>query len=313
MKTKINNLREDTPAVEFEDVHMIFPGKLKKAVYALQGMNLKIPAGSVVGLLGPNGCGKTTAVSCLMGLLFPQKGRLRVWGSPVHKICSYTIGVVLEDTRLPPFLTVNAALLASCRIRGYQSKQAAEEMARVIETTRIESLLDLKINGLSKGQARRVGVAAALVGDPPLLVMDEPASGLDVSARIEFNELLGAIGDGRHTVLITSHLLTDIENTCSHIAIMQDGRIKVFDETKRLLRNTEEVDIFVQEKWTEELNHFGLVFEPCKYPQLVRLLPSDRPAYQTLGMLAQRRIAPMRVEPRSDLISFYLDVTDHED
>ncbi len=310
----------DSPALVYDNVHMIFDRGIKKPVYAVRGLNLTIPTGAVVGLLGPNGCGKTTAVSCMLGLLFPQKGTISIWGKQVEKAYtedkSLMVGAVLEDTRLPPFLTVKKLVSLVCQMRRIPAHEIKNEMERVISITGIEPLLDLRINALSKGQARRVSVAASLTGDPPMLVMDEPASGLDVSARIDFNDLVRSLRDGRRTILITSHLLSDVENTCSHIAIMQKGEVKVFDETRRLLdtRGSDEIDIFIHEKHKEELSSLGLTFSGSRYRQLVRLDSTpDKPDYEVIGMLAQNRIVPGRIEPRNNLITYYLSITENEE
>ena len=322
METMSNHLdAEDAvhaaPVVLFDDVHMVFTSKLKKPIYALRGLTLRIEAGSVVGLLGPNGCGKTTAVSCLTGLLFPQQGNIRLWGKPVEKAVVHPrrnrIGVVLEDTRLPPFLTVKGALSSVCSLRNIPKKDMPRELERVIAITGVEPLLAHRINGLSKGQARRVGVASALISDPPLLIMDEPASGLDVAARIEFNDLIRNLRDGKRTILITSHLLSDVENTCTHIAIMQSGAIKVFDQTGQLIDNGDnDIDIYIHDKHTPALDQMGLPYTGCKYPRLVQLAADSVPACDILGMLSRHAVVPRRIEPKADLISYYIAITDNE-
>ena len=315
--TDINS--PDSSVLDFDNVHMVFTRGLKKPVQALRGMNLNIPSGAVVGLLGPNGCGKTTALSCMLGLLFPQRGKISLWGNPVEKASAQDktlqVGAVLEDTRLPPFLTVKKLLSLVCEMRRIPVAEIKSEMERVISIASIESLMELRINALSKGQARKVSVATSLAGDPPLLVMDEPASGLDVSARIEFNNLVRQLRDGKRTILITSHLLSDVENTCSYIAIMQKGEIKVFDKTKKLIdsRGHDEIDIFIHEKHVEILNRLGLSYSLSKYSQLVVLDYSARPDYEILGLLAENQIAPKRIEPRNNLITYYLSVTENEE
>jgi ABC-2 type transport system ATP-binding protein len=316
----MNPTSETSSAViEFDQVSMVFPGRLMKPVTALDGLTLRIGEGQIVGLLGPNGCGKTTAISCLTGLLFPQEGRVRIWGEPAAReadmMSGRIMGVVLEDTRLPPFLTVRKALECVCGIRGITGSARSAEMERAIEITGIAPLLTLKINVLSKGQARRVGVASALISDPPLLVMDEPASGMDVSTRIEFNDLIRRLNDGKRTMLITSHLLGDVENTCTHIAIMQSGRVTVFDETKKLVNADDENDtvIYVHQKHVVALTRLGLTHVTCKYPGLLKLVDYTRSASDVLGLLSGYGIAPMRVEPKNDLIRYYISVTENEE
>jgi ABC-type multidrug transport system ATPase subunit len=165
-------------AVRFDDLHMVFASGLHSPVQALRGFTMDVAEGAVVGLLGPNGSGKTTAIACLLRLLRPQHGAVYLWGERVGADLPDShqkrIGVLLEDTRLPPFLSVRDALSAVCRIRGFHGRAVAAEMDRVVAQARVEPLLTRRVAVLSKGQARRVGLAVALIGDPPLLILDEP-------------------------------------------------------------------------------------------------------------------------------------------
>ena len=304
------------PAVRLDELQMVFANGLKPPVQALQGLTMEIPRGAVVGLLGPNGSGKTTAISCVLGLLRPQFGSVSLWGERVGydlpPAADKRIGVLLEDTRLPPFLSVSAALAAVCRIRGFEGKAVKEEMERVVAAAGVELLLDRRVADLSKGQARRVGLAAALVGDPPLLILDEPSAGLDVSAREEFNALVRRLRGGSRTVLIASHLLSDIESTCTHIAIIQAGRIVVHQTAEQLLREARQrctdKDIHVDDTLTGELERLNIRFETSKYPGLVRLIV-DEPEHELIGRLAAQLIVPARIEPRVNLVSVYLELT----
>lgn len=316
MATEAVQLAAGVPAVRFDDVHMVFPNVLRKPVEALRGFSMEIPQGAVVGLLGPNGSGKTTAISCLLGLLRPQRGAIFLWGERVESdlpaVDHMRIGVLLEDTRLPPFLSVRDALAAVCRIRRYQGPTLNAELDRVISVARVETLLQRRVAVLSKGQARRVGLAAALVGDPPLLILDEPSAGLDVSAREEFNELVRTLRGHTRAVMIASHLLGDVESTCTHVAIIQEGQIRVYQTSEQLLREARqkhaEKDIHVEGTLTTELERLGIGHEPSRYPGMVRLV-FDEPDYELIGRLAAARIVPSRIEPRVNLISIYLELT----
>jgi ABC-2 type transport system ATP-binding protein len=176
----------------------------------------------------------------------------------------------------------------------------------------VEPLLDRRVAVLSKGQARRVGLAAALVGDPPLLILDEPSSGLDVSAREEFNELVRSLRGHMRTVMIASHLLGDVESTCTHVAIIQSGRIRLFQTAEQLMREARErraeKDIHVESTLALELDRLGVRHEPSHYPGLVRLLVEE-PEHVLMGRLAAERIVPARIEPRVNLVSVYLELT----
>jgi len=306
-------------ALRFEGVRMVFANALRRPVEALRGFNLSVAPGAVVGLLGPNGSGKTTALSCLLGLLQPQEGEVWLWGRRVEGSIArddgLLVGVLLEDTKLPPFLSVRSALSLVCRVRGFHGAALRTELRRVVEQSRCESLLDHKVAALSKGQARRVGLAAALVGDPELLVLDEPSAGLDVSAREEFNGLVRGLRDGRRTMLIASHLLSDVESTCSHVAIIRDGVVLVHDQAERMLREArarcDQKDFYVDQGHAETLTQLGVGFSASKYPGLV-LLRVEGPEHELMLRLAGARIVPSRIEPRVNLVSVYLELVGRE-
>lgn len=310
---------EADAAARFEGVHMIFPRLLGRPVEALRGFDLVVPTGSVVGLLGPNGSGKTTAISCLLGLLQPQRGGVMLWGRAVEggiaRRDGRRVGVLLEDTRLPPFLTVRAALTTVCRVRGMSARAAREDLSRVTETTRCAPLMDRQVSVLSKGQARRVGLTAALLGDPELLILDEPSAGLDVSAREEFNDLVRRLRDGRRTVLIASHFLSDIESTCTHVAIVQEGRVSLFQTAERMLREAraqhDEKDVYVDLRFAGTLQELGVGTSPSKYPGLVLVTPEGS-EQELMLRLARAGVVPSRIEPRVNLLSLYLDVVGRE-
>ena len=302
--------------VRLEDVHMVFSRRIRKPVYALQGLNLQVEEGTILGLLGPNGCGKTTTISCLLGLLRPQRGEVCLWekrvaGDPREDLPDI-YGVLLEDTKLPPFLNVKSALTVVCRMRDFRGRALAKERSRVIDMAHIQDLLKRRISVLSKGQARRVGLAAALVGDPPLLILDEPSAGLDVSAREEFNDLVRSLRDDHRTIIIASHLLSDIEKTCTHIAIMQNGRIILYQDSETLFSRAREEkgekDIFVDQKYAKDLDSLGVKFSPARYPGLVLILVEE-PEHELLLKLASAKIVPSRIEPKVNLVSLYLDAT----
>jgi ABC-2 type transport system ATP-binding protein len=306
-------------AVRFDDVHMVFATGLRAPVHALRGFSMDVPVGAVVGVLGPNGSGKTTAISCLLRLLRPQEGEVYLWGERVGADLPDTartrIGVLLEDTRLPPFLSVRDALAVVARVRGLDGPALAAENDRVIAQVRLEPLLARRVAVLSKGQARRVGLAAALIGDPPLLILDEPSAGLDVSAREEFNQLVRSLHGHARTILIASHLLGDVESTCTHVAVIQAGRILVFQTAERLLREARQKhavkDIHVDAALSAELARLDVRFEPSRYPGLVRLVVEE-PEHELIARLAAQRIVPARIEPRVNLVSVYLELTGGE-
>lgn len=301
-----------TDAIVLDALDLVFTSGVRRPVHALRGVTLSVPKGAVVGLLGPNGAGKTTTISCMLGLLEPQSGTVRVLGREVTSArppARGRLGVLLEDTRLPPFLAVQTALDLVARIRGVED--AAKEIDRVIERTGIGDLLERRVAVLSKGQARKVGLAAALVGDPELLVLDEPSAGLDAEARVEFDALVRSLKGDARTIVIASHLLGDVEATCSHIAMFVAGKVVVSGRADELLdkaRAGHTSDVHVDATSVTKLDELGIGHGPSPYSGLVKLA-SDLPDEDLFVALAGARIVPRRVEPRVSVLSLYLDAT----
>jgi ABC-2 type transport system ATP-binding protein len=221
-------------------------------------------------------------------------------------------GVLLEDTRLPPFLTVGEALRTLALLRGFEPRDATGEVARVAERCGIQALLARHVGVLSKGQARRVGLAAALVGDPPLLLLDEPSSGLDVAARVEFEAMLRSLNDGRRTVVLASHFLGDVQNTCTHVAIMRDGPHPRHRTHCRRRRRRRGEPRRATSTWTRppsrRLAELGLESAVSRYEGLRRVvapLADD----ELLRLLLGAGVVPRRMEPRASLLSVYLSLT----
>ena len=305
----------DDAVVRFDDVHVLFARRLAAPVWALRGFSLSVPRGSVLGLLGPNGAGKTTSISCLLSLVEPQVGAVYLWGRPVRDVRpepGASWGVLLEDTRLPPYLSVLDALKVVCALRGVGAP--AREIDRAVTLAAVGELTTRTVVALSKGQARRVGLAAALIGDPPLLVLDEPSAGLDPEARVEFDDLVRTLRDGRRTMLIASHLLGDLEATCTHVAIVQNGRVELSGRTDELLRQARvghASEVHIDAASAPALEGLGIAHEPSRYPGLV-LLRSDLSDDEVFAILGKARIVPRRVEPRVSMLSVYLDTTRKE-
>jgi ABC-2 type transport system ATP-binding protein len=200
--------------------------KLYGARRALDRVNLAVPVGSSVGLLGPNGAGKTTALRLLLGFVRPSTGSVRLRGlDPSDPRSRCSLGYVPERTALPARMTVRELLRLHGGLIGLRGDDLEREMdARLVETG-LRDRTSERIGGLSKGLAQRVSFAQALLGDPELLLLDEPTSGLDpLGVRDARDWILAARQRGR-TLLVSSHLLTEVERTCDHVVVLHQGRI----------------------------------------------------------------------------------------
>jgi ABC-2 type transport system ATP-binding protein len=209
-------------AIRCVDLAKRYPGR--PPVDAVRGLNLSIERGECFGLLGPNGAGKTTTIEILEGLLEPTSGDVEVlglrWGGPDDNQIRQQIGISLQETRLSDKLSV-LETLTLFRSFYRQGLEPAEIMARVS----LEEKAHSWVNKLSGGQKQRLAVACALVGDPELLFLDEPTTGLDPQSRRQLWEIIRGIRAAGRTVLLTTHYMDEAERLCDRVAIVDQGRV----------------------------------------------------------------------------------------
>lgn len=202
---------------------------LRPTVEAVDGLDLEVGRGEVFGLLGPNGSGKSTTIKMVLGLLSPSAGEVSLFGlSPKSVKARSKLGYLPELSYLHPFLTARETLKYYAGLNDLPSKVANKRSSELLKMVKLEDVADRPVAGFSKGMARRVTLASALIGKPELLVLDEPTSGLDPVSTKEVKTLIKALSQGGMTILMTSHLLADAEDVCDRVAILNHGH-KVAD------------------------------------------------------------------------------------
>ena len=195
-------------------------------VEAVRSISFEIPAGQVFGLLGPNGSGKSTTLKMILGLLFPTAGSLEVLGnSPRAVAVKQRIGYLPEESYLYPHLTPYETLAFYARLFRLPAATARERIEQLLEMIGLAHARHRPVGEFSKGMARRLGLAQALLNDPDLVILDEPTSGLDPQGTRQVKDLILALAARGKTVLLSSHLLADVEDVCRQIAILFNGRI----------------------------------------------------------------------------------------
>jgi len=198
---------------------------LRPTVKAVDGLDLSVAKGEVFGLLGPNGSGKSTTIKMILGLLEPSAGSIELFGlSPRSVAARAKIGYLPELSYLHPFLTARETLRYYAGLCDLDRRTASERTRQLLEMVGLADVADRAVGGFSKGMARRVALASALVGKPELLVLDEPTSGLDPVSTNEVKTLVKTLSKGGMTVLMTSHLLGDAEDVCDRVAILNHGK-----------------------------------------------------------------------------------------
>ena len=203
---------------------------------ALDGVDLEVPRGSAFGFLGPNGAGKTTLIRLLLGLAEPTAGRMRMLGRdlPAQRAAALArVGAIVEEPRFHPHLTGRENLDVHCAAR---ERSAHERIDGALARVGLETRTDDRVKTYSLGMRQRLGVARCLLADPELLILDEPMNGLDPAGILEFRRLIRElVGEGR-TVLLSSHLLDEVEKTCDVAAIVDQGRIVAQGPIHELVR-----------------------------------------------------------------------------
>ena len=209
-------------AIELDDLRVSYPSRRGRVV-AVDGLSLTVPTGGVFGFLGANGAGKTTAIRAIVGLLRSSKGGIRVLGADVPRGLPSVmdrIGALVEQPSFFPNFTARRNLLLLARSRGIGAQRVDAAIAQVGLTGRAES----RYATYSLGMKQRLGIAAALLKDPELIVLDEPANGLDPPGILEVRTLLRELSAQGRTVFISSHILSEVEHTCDRVAIIAHGR-----------------------------------------------------------------------------------------
>ena len=227
-------------AVETFSLTKIFSGWWGRGkVYAVDELNLQIRYNEVFGLLGPNGSGKTTALKMLLGLLFPTKGRaLCLGGDGADPKINARIGFLPEESYLYKYLSARETLDFYGRLFALPTKVRRMRTEALLEMVGLKAVANRAVGTFSKGMARRIGLAQALINDPDLLILDEPTTGLDPIGTRQIKDLILKLAQRGKTILLCSHLLADVEDVCDRIAILYGGRIQTQGQVKDLLQQS---------------------------------------------------------------------------
>lgn len=289
------------PVIEIEGLRKQYPrhfrGRRRGPIVAIDGLDLSVPEGGVFGFLGPNGSGKTTTIRCVLGLVRPTSGRMRLFGADVPRglpAAIRSVGSIVESPAFFPTMTARENLRLLAGIDGIPNTRVDAVLERVGLAGRAGDL----VRRYSLGMKQRLGLAAALLKDPALVMLDEPANGLDPSGIRETRELLRDLGAEGRTVFVSSHLLAEVEHTCDRVAILSRGRCVAAGTVDELLdRHHHEMIVRVDDLalGAASLGRAGMAAERRDGHLLVRVAPGD--AARVTEALAADRIWVSELRP----------------
>lgn len=225
--------------IEVDKLRKVFrTGFLNRTtVEAVKDVSFAVHRGEIVGFLGPNGSGKTTTIKMLLGLIFPTGGTARMFGEPVpSQAARRRIGFLPENPYVYPYLTPREFVEMCGQLSGMRGKALRKRTEEVLERTGVLYAADRQVRRLSKGMLQRSALAAALVSEPELLILDEPMSGLDPVGRKEVRDLIHEERDLGRTVFFSTHILSDVEALCDNVIILGKGEVVVTGTIRKLLR-----------------------------------------------------------------------------
>ncbi len=209
----------------------------KKPTIVLKSMSFKVQVGKFVGFIGPNGAGKTTTIKCLMEFIFPDSGSIQFFQDQSILDSKKRIGFLPERPYFQEFLTGTEFLKLHWSLAGLKPPLFQKRAAEVLEQVKLSHAKDLKLRDYSKGMLQRIGIAQALLASPEFLILDEPMSGLDPDGRILIKDILKSLKEKKITLLMSSHLLEDVEELCDDLIIVHKGETLYNDTIVKFKEN----------------------------------------------------------------------------
>lgn len=282
-------------------------------VQAVTDVSLQVPCGGVFGLLGPNGSGKTTTIGMLLGLVRPTAGSFRLLGRDgATPEALQRVGAIVETPAFYPYMTGRANLRY---FQGIGHRGTEADIERLLDMVELSQRADSKFMTYSQGMKQRLGIAYALLGDPELVFLDEPTNGLDPAGMAEVRELIRKLGAGGRTVVLSSHLLHEVELVCSSVAILSRGRLIAQGRVQELLRRKGSVRLKTTDDTLAAQVLAALPWVEGAQTQdghLTAVAPPDR-SWELTRALAERGVYVAEMTPQQlSLEQYFLEVTEED-
>jgi ABC-2 type transport system ATP-binding protein len=303
-------MNSHTPVIRTHDLTKRF-----KKLTAVDEVNFEVHQGEVFGFLGPNGAGKTTTIAMLLGLVIPTTGSAEVLGHDIRRDLSVAlrrVGAIVETPAFYPYMSGIDNLRVFARIDGGDTEK---QIPSILEQVGLEGRGKDKVGTYSQGMRQRLGLGAALLGDPELFILDEPTNGLDPAGMQEMRVLIRRLSDEEgKTVFLSSHLLHEVEQVCDRVLILNKGQVIAQGEVKELLSQAHGLELRIEaaEKAAEVLSNLDWVQGTSYEGNRLHIQAPPERAPELLSTLASHSLYPFEVRPVvSTLESVFLDLT-HE-
>jgi len=249
--------------LRIENLHKSFKtGFIPRKKKILKGISLEVNKGEIFGYLGPNGAGKTTTIKCILGLIFPDEGKIEIFSHPHLSLkAKEKIGFLPENPYFYDYLTASEFLHFYRDLSSAKGEDKQEQITDLLKLVGLEHAAGTQLRKFSRGMLQRIGLAQALLNNPSLLLLDEPLSGLDPLGRKEIRDVILGLRDQGKTVFLSSHILQDIEMVCDRVAILVGGKVlnqgPLQDLISEKTRFTEIIVSGVEEKDLEGLGELS--------------------------------------------------------
>ena len=292
------------PAIEIDNLTKDYPYgflHLQKR-RSLEGLTMQVAEGEVFGFLGPNGAGKSTTIKLLVGLIFPEEGTARILGKSISDTGMHrNIGYLPEQPYFYDYLTAAELLDYFARFHDLAAAERRERVARMLKKVGLETAGKIQLRKYSKGMLQRVGLAQAILHDPPVVILDEPKSGLDPIGRREVRDIILELKHEGRTVLFSTHILSDAEMLCDRVGVIVSGKLRGVGPPEKIVGvTTQGMEILFELAGAEGSASAGILARATRTGDRYRLQVPEEELYAELEQLraaGAKILSVLRVKP----------------
>jgi len=277
---------------------------------AVSNLNLKIEGAKCVGFLGPNGAGKTTTLKMFTDLISPSSGQAMINGVNVHKQkkkALESVGAIIERPEIYPALTPREALMMIAEIRGVPKAERKRRIEEAVSEVRMGEWIDKRVGKFSKGMKQRICVASAIFSDPNVVLLDEPTSGLDPRGMSEVRDIIKSLKNKKRLIFMSSHLLSEVSDVCDEVAIIDHGKLIVYDTLSNVTAKVSDGENLVEIGLRNTVDVELVNKIAAKLPYIVKAEKSDGNTFRiefSGGLDIQERILADLVKMKIGIVSY---------